>query len=395
MKFILKSKYVLTIMFVLFISICGILSFLTNPIKIFGGLARGYLNSPQESNFLEKIDNSFKVFDERINEYFILHDFCIHTYGGIQKLIGRTLINDADKSYEVVKLNNGYLTFKDNNNTDFTTLKDYLIDLKSICDSCGSELLYINKISKNTASTFLLPDFYPHIYSTNFDEIKPVLEDNGVSVLDLKELVETQNINKYSLFYKTDHHWTPQAGLWVCENICSTINNKFGWNLDVDIFNIKNYEIENYPKSFLGSQGKRVGALFGGIDDFDVVFPTFQTNLTVEINDINFNKTGDFHETMIHSKNITPNKILNQETTAYAAYMQGNHSVVSIKNNNISIGKKALIVMDSYGCVVAPYLALLFDKLDCIDIREYSESLEDYIISTSPNVVIYAITSHQ
>ena len=395
MKFKFKSKSVLAIVFVLFITICGALSVLTNPIKIFGGLARGYLNSPEDSNFLEKIDNSFKVFDERINEYFILHDPFIHSYGGVQKALGRTLINDADKNYNVVKLNNGYLTFKDSYDSDLTSLKDYLIKLKSVCNSCDSELLYINKISKSTTNTALLPDYYPHIYFSNFNEIKPILKDNGIAVLDLEETIIAQNIDKYSLFYKTDHHWTPQAGLWVCENICSTVNDMYGWNMDTDIFNIENYQTQKYPQSFLGSQGKRIGALYVETDDFDVVYPSFQTNLTVNIKDIDFNKTGSFYETMIHKKNITPDKLLNQETTAYSAYMQGNHSIVNIKNNNISTGKTALIVMDSYGCVVAPYLALGFDELDCIDIREYSDSLEDYIKATSPDVVIYAITSHQ
>ncbi len=393
MKF--KSKSFLAIIFVLFITINGVLSILSNPIKIIGGLARGYLDSPIESSFLDKIDNSFKVFDQRINEYFILHDFCIHLYGGVQKLTGRSLINDSNKNYDVVKLNNNYLTFKDNHNSDLTELKDYLINLKTVCDSCSSKLLFINKPSKSTTSATLLPKFYPHLYSSNFSKIKPMLKTSGISVLDLDEIITTQNNDKYSLFYKTDHHWTPQAGLWVCENICFTINNTLDWNLDADIFNIKNYEIKNYPNSFLGSQGKRVGALFSEAEDFSVVYPSFKTNLTVNIDDINFHQTGDFYKTMIHEENITPDKLLNQETTAYSAYMQGNHSIVNIKNNNISKGKTALIVMDSYGCVVAPYLSLIFEKLDCIDIREYSESIENYIKSTSPDVVIYSITSHQ
>ena len=256
-------------------------------------------------------------------------------------------------------------------------------------------MLYINKISKSTTSTSLLPDYYPHIYSSNFNTIKPVLEKNGILITDLEKVIAVQGIDKYSLFYKTDHHWTPQAGLWVCRNICSTINIIPGWNLNTDIFNEENYQIQKFPQSFLGSQGKRVGALYSEIDDFDVVYPSFQTELSVNIKDINFNKTGDFYETMIHEENITPDKLLNQETSAYSAYMQGNHSLVNIRNHNINTGKSALIVMDSYGCVVAPYLALVFDKLDCIDIREYSDCLEDYIKSTEPDIVIYAITSHQ
>ena len=136
----------------------------------------------------QKVGNSFAVFDERINEYFVFHDFFIHLYGGIQDLIGRSLINDASKSHEVVKLNNGYLTFKDTDTLDLTSLKEYLINLKTICVSCNSELLYVNKLSKSTLSPELLPDFYPHLYSSNFVEIKPSLTENGGSSTIAREI---------------------------------------------------------------------------------------------------------------------------------------------------------------------------------------------------------------
>ena len=395
MKYKINSKGLVAILFVLFITIGGVFTLILSPKQTFGGIVRGYIDAPQGSNIAQKIGSSFRAFDNRTSEYFVFHDLSIHAYGGIQRIINRSLIDDADKSNQVLKLNNGYLTFKENENTDLSGLQQYLIDLRKTCDSTGSKLLYINKLSKDTADEELLPRFYPYMYYSNFNEIKPKLQEQDIQVLDIQEKVREKNIDKYSLFFKTDHHWTPQAGVFVSESICKEINNIYGWNLDVNTFNLNDYEIDTYYNSFLGSQGKRVGALYNGIDDFYVVKPSFDTNLTVDIKDIGFNITGNFQETMLHEESITPNNLLNKNDTAYDTYMKGNHSLVKITNHNLKNGKNALLILDSYGCVVAPYLSLQFSQLDCIDIRSYNGSVKDYIMETKPDIVLYAISGYQ
>ena len=382
-------------LFVLIIALGGILTLLLSPMQIFGGLARGYLDAPRSSTVLQKIGNSLKTFDSRVNEYFVFHDLSIHAYGGVQNLINRTLIDDTDKSYEVVKLSNGYLTFKSNRDYDYSGLKQYLIRLNRTCDSVGSKLIYVNKISKDTTEVDLLPLFYPYVYDSNFKSIKTEMEADGITVLDFEDTIVDQNMDKYSLFFKTDHHWKPKAGLWVSQSISKKINEEYNWNLNTELLKINNFFVENYPNSFLGSQGKRVGALYDGVDNFEVIIPTFDTNFSVEINDINYYETGTFEETMLHKESITPNNLLNKDDTAYDTYMKGNHSLVRITNNKIDTKRTALVIMDSYGCVVAPYLALEFKYLDCIDIRSYSDSVEQYIKTMSPDIVIYSITGYQ
>ena len=371
------------------------MTLLLSPKQIFNGLVRGYIDAPNESNTLQKVGNSLKSFNGKVSEYFVFHDLAIHTYGGFQKLVNRTLIDDADISYKVVKLSNGYLTFKNNHDVDYNGLKQYLFELKKTCDSKGSKLIYVNKISKDTEDSEILPLYYPYVYYSHFKYIKPQLEANGISVLDFEDTIVEQNIDKYSLFFKTDHHWTPKAGLWVSQIITQKINEEYNWNLNTDLLNIKNFSIEKYPHSFLGSQGKRVGALYDGVDDFEVIKPEFDTSLSVNIEDIYFNQTGTFEETLLHEESITPDNLLNKDDTAYDTYMRGNHSLVKITNNNIETGKSALLILDSYGCVVAPYLALEFKNLDCIDIRSYSDSVEDYIKVTSPDIIIYSISGYQ
>lgn len=391
----INSKNVLAALFVITITICGLLTLALSPKQIFGGLVRGYTDAPEDNNPIQKVGNSFKTFDARMSEFFALHDLSIHAYGGVQNVLNRSLIDDADKSSEVVKLKNGYLTFKENSDTDLSGLADYLTELKSVCDSVGCELMYVNKISKGTTDESLNPEFFPYVYQTNYNEIKPELIKSGIPILDFEQVIQEQNIDKYSLFFRTDHHWTPQTGLWVSENIAAQLNKEYGWNLDEALLDISNFKIDIYPKSFLGSQGKRVGALYDGVDDFSVVKPDFETSLTVEISDKGESVTSTFEETMLHKESITPDNLLNKDDTAYDTYMRGNHPLVRIMNHKIPNGKKALLVLDSYGCVVAPFLSLEFQQLDCIDIRSYTDSVTDYITESKPDVVIYFIENYQ
>ena len=395
MKIKVDSKKTVAYLFVIFIALGGILTLIVSPKQVFGGFVRGYVDAPNDSDIFKKVGNSLKEFDGRTSEYFVFHDISIHAYGGIQKLVNRSLIDDTDRTSQVLKLNNGFLSFKENENTDLSSLQQYLTELKKTCESSGSQLMYVNKTSKSTTDSELLPPFYPHVYGSNFHAIKPKLQQQNISVLDIEEEINDDEIDKYSLFFKTDHHWTPQTGIWVSKKICQEISHSYGWDLDTEIFNIDNYHIKTYINAFLGSQGKRVGALFDGVDDFYVVKPKFDTNLTVNIKEIGFNATGDFQKTMLHEESITPDNLLNKDDTAYDTYMKGNHSLINITNHNIPEGKTALLVLDSYGCVVAPYLSLQFSQLDCIDIRSYTDSVKEYILKNKPDIVIYAISDHQ
>lgn len=394
-EFRLDYKKIVSVVFIAAIVVLGVLSFALNPVKILGGLARGYIDAPEEANVLQRVGNGFSTFDGRMSEYFVLHDQAINSYGLTQKLLGNSLIDDADESLEVLKLKNGYLTFRQTGDTDYSKLSIYLKDLNDICEKNNVDMLYVNKVSKNTDDKKLLPENYPYVYNSNYDELESELSANGVEVLNIESVIEENNIDKYSLFFKTDHHWTPKTGVWVSQLICERINQTYNYSLDTDIYGIGNYSIDTYKNSFLGSQGKRVGVYYAGVDDFDVIVPKYETDIELTIPGENISLKGDFESTLIHRESITPDNLLNKDDTAYDTYMKGNHALVHIQNNELKGGRKALLILDSYGCVVAPYLSQSFSNLDCIDLRSFTDSLDEYIVSTRPDVVIYMSENYQ
>ena len=61
--------------------------------------------------------------------------------------------------------------------------------------------MYVNKTSKTSSSPEVLPLFYPYVYSSNFNEIKPKIKKQDISVLDIEEKIIDDSIDKYSLFF--------------------------------------------------------------------------------------------------------------------------------------------------------------------------------------------------
>lgn len=67
----------------------------------------------------------------------------------------------------------------------------------------------------------------------------------------------------------------------------------------------------------------------------------------------------------------------------YNTYMYGN-TIAEIRNLHNADGAKLLIIGDSFTNVAEPFLALGFSKLDCIDLRTFTGSLQSYITQNGP-----------
>ena len=378
----MSFKHIVAISFCAFVFVCGVLTLTINFREVFGGLVRGYIKSPKNSSVTERLTNSLSTFDTRMNEHFILHDVALNSYGGIQKMMDKHLIDDVDPNYNVVKLKNDYLTFKSNYSEDGAGLKDYLLNLKKTCDNNNVDMLYVKNLAKGTYDWDLQPAFYPYRYTSDYTKTESDLKTAGIGVLDLDEKVKEQGIDMYSLFYKTDHHWTTKSGLWACNQIADKLNSDYNFNVDTEKLNVDNYNVEHHSHSFLGTQGIRTGASYTEPDDFDFIYPKFSTNIDYEVRNKNIRLSGSFLDTILLNKTYEE---------GYSAYMPSTYDLTTIKNKESNNGKYAVFVVDSFGSVVAPFLSQTFERTDCIDLRYFSEDLGEYIQQNKPDIVIYMV----
>ncbi len=113
----------------------------------------------------------------------------------------------------------------------------------------------------------------------NADRLLEELNKRQISVLDLRQNLDVEKIDKSDLFYKTDHHWSMKTCFTTFGVIAEAI---YGWtDLDLSRYtDIDEYTVYTQENSFLGSYGIKVGEYYAGKADFTVYAPSFDTDFT-------------------------------------------------------------------------------------------------------------------
>ncbi len=301
-----------------------------------------------------------------------------------ESAMGKTVFTDASNT--VVKLENGYLASLVSKNTAVSSYAENLIELQSFLDEKGIDLLYVQAPYKISAEDTQLVAGLENYANENADAYLAAIEGE-VDYIDLRQEMKEDGLSHYDYFFKTDHHWTPEAAFWAFGNLAETLNANYGFTIDESYYDIDNYTVTVYQDWFLGSQGKRVGTWVAGVDDISLITPNFETDFVFEVPASDIYKTGDFAETMIDDSHINTKDYWN--LSAYHAYTGGDYALNIMINNLNPDGKKVLLVRDSFSCALSPFLALGCSQLDCIDLRYYKEeSLMDYIDQNDYDMVI-------
>ncbi len=303
-----------------------------------------------------------------------------------ETLIGWDLVPYGNLA--IPKAENGHLAVR-KNQLDMTEAAENTADLYDWLTAQDIPFFYVQapdkicKYGENMFSDIYLENDYSN---KNADALIAGLTAHGIPVLDLREKTGKTGEEYLDLFYKTDHHWTPQTGIWAAGQIAEYLNEQYGFTMDLSLFDLNHYQTETYPDMFLGSTGKKASLVKTEAEDFDLLLPAFETKLHVEIPNYKVNKTGSVGETLMDYSNL---RYFNQyKINQYTTYSYGNTPNIKIHNEQNSDGKKVLLVKDSFGNVVIPSLCLGTEYTETIDLRYFKGSLKTYIEGYQPDVVI-------
>lgn len=367
-------------------------------------LAKKNDGEKQQETISEEADNSEEEDEEDVpKETSLWHKFKVYVNGyttkkllKYEKWVELAYVYETLIGWDLVPYNNlaipaaenGHLAVR-KNKLDMTEAAENVADLHDWLAKQNIPFFYVqtpDKICKYGESMF--SDIYlENDYSNrNADSLIEFLTEYGVPVLDLRECTKKTGAEYLDMFYKTDHHWTPQTGIWAAGQIAGYLNEQYGFDINLSLFDVNRYQIETYPDMFLGSTGKKASLVKTETEDFDFLLPDFETKLHVEIPNYKVNKTGSVGETLMDYSNLryfNPYKI-NQYTT----YSYGNTPNIKIHNEQASDGKKVLLIKDSFGNVVIPSLCLGTEYTEVIDLRYFKGSLKTYIEMYQPDVVL-------
>lgn len=234
--------------------------------------------------------------------------------------------------------------------------KDLLIDIlnkfNNKINNKGTLFLAPTSIHYNA---HLLPNY---INNNQITDIKYIVDKINLSNIDLTKM-EGGN-----LYYKYDHHWSPEGAYQAYLEFCKQRN----------ITPIKNLE-----KIILSDNFK--GTIYSKILDRKIIgedFYYYNINPNVDVYYKNTNK----------KTNSLYNYEKLKEKDKYSYFLDGNHPIIEITNNDLSEGS-IVIIKDSYANSLIPFLVNHYKKIHVIDPRFYKGSISSYINEKNIDEVLF------
>ena len=353
--------------------------------------------SPAQTGFLTKWRNKAKAISKAENSLeknSIYQMLAFHPLVELNSFVTTKFGKVIFPNEDVFQLKNGYWTFKNDRISEAATEQtaDNIASLNQYCLKEGSHFLYVQTPYKICEQDPEIPDGAENYGNQNYDSILAALKKREVPSFDLRAQIRAENLNHYSMFYVTDHHWKVESAFWASGEIVRKLNTLFDSKLDVSNTGKSLYLTKTYPDWFLGSIGRRVSLGCAKPEDFSILLPTFKTSLNIQVPNAEINKTGSFADVIYNKKALETKDYYN--ASCYESQLYGNQPLTQIRNEKNPNGPKILVLGDSFSLALVPYLSLTANETDLIDFRRdqgnFSGSIQAYINQTKPDVVLLA-----
>lgn len=225
---------------------------------------------------------------------------------------------------------------------------------------------------------------YTNVFADAFLEL---LCEYNVENLDTRKVLEEQEESYRSFFFRTDHHWKSEGAFLAFQAIAERLEDMLSVEIPQDYTDRSSYEEVVYKEWFLGSHGKRTGPYYAGVDDIEVLYPKFETELQVSIPSENIVRTGSFEEAVLDWSNIEPKDYFG--ANCYHVYIGEEYPLVHMRNESAPIHRKILLIKDSTALPVQAFLSTCFEEVDAIDLRLYDGmTVMDYVRESGPDMVM-------
>lgn len=247
----------------------------------------------------------------------------------------------------------------------------------------GINLLFVNEPTKYIDDSVFNNEFGVESYiNRNMDTFLSRLKKSNINYIDLREDVKAERKNIKDMFYRTDHHWTTESGLWGAQKIAEGLNNYCGYNIDLSIYDKNNFSYNYFNNCWLGEQGRKIGFTYIGLDNYVEIKPNYNTSYVFKYNDVRF--TGSFND-FIDESNYSSISIY-QDNSYYYSYTQ-----IDCENNDIDYGK-ILFITDSFGQTTEPLLSLSIKEIRPMLLRKEKNyiNLRDYILEEGFDTIVIA-----
>lgn len=166
--------------------------------------------------------------------------------------------------------------------------------------------------------------------------------------------------NEY-IYFRTDHHWTSLGAYYAYSAFMTQINKA---PASLDSFTM--LDCGNFVGSFYTQT--RASSLYSSPDSFVTYVPS-STNKMQFVNSDN----------VLTDYNIVTDVTGWNVTSKYSALIGGDNSYSTITNPNINDGSSILVIKESFGNALVPFLTENFQNVYVIDYRYYDGTVSDLV----------------
>ena len=352
-----------------------------------GDAAISALRKPlqEQQTLLGKVDAITEKGEGAANAALDENHLFVQLFGGIQRLFGKRYVEDT-AGMPVARLSTGALTF--------AAIQTYIdptknaAAVKTLSDALAQDnipLLMAVAPGKLEAGADQMPYGLADYGNEICDSFLASLRAKGVDTLDLRTSFPAGD-DYAALYFVTDHHWKPEGAFMACQQLMSELNARYGLPMQTQWLSEDAFTVETVEQCFLGSQGKRVGTLYAGMDDLSIYTPKGETNFRYEISDRKLTREGSFNEALCFPERLDEKDPFS--ANPYTYYSGGDWGSARITNSDVPDGPKIALIRESFACALTPFLALQCSELLTYDMRYFKGDLIKTLREEQPDLVI-------
>lgn len=248
-----------------------------------------------------------------------------------------------------------------------------LLNLYQKCCQNECEFLYVQLPLKMNRMGDMLPDGCGKDYSHEMvDDFLSNLRQLAIPTYDTRGGVDADFESVQRYFFRTDHHWNFDGAMKVFYELMMKLQQILELPSSVVAEKIlpRSWKRMAFPRCFLGSWGRRVGALYAGKDEVYYYLPSFETQIRKRILSRDVDVEGPFEESVIF-KDVIPEPKSHFRDYAYGLY-GGDYDLVRYESKLAPCDKHILIVKDSFSLPIVAWMTTVFREVDVVDLRYYN-----------------------
>lgn len=344
------KKYTLTIIFIVFISILTVSDIIKPDLK-YSEIENRKLNTSSNVS----LDKDFNTtYEDYVNDQFIFRNGWIDIKSRCEYALGKVENNS------IIYGKDNYL-FEKISNVDQVKFENNYQSLKKFMNKFADKAYLMIVPGSYQIYQELVPAYAPLVNQKEY--IDRIYEIAGYDrTVDLLALYNEKK-GEY-IYYRTDHHWTTLGAYYAYGELMEA--------MDLEAASLDNFGDSVQVNDFLGtfySKAKNYNVVS------DILYYYEKPDVILEIDSIRYASLYDYSYLNTRDK--------------YSFFLRGNNGLSIIKNENNEDDRKTLIIKDSFGNSLSPFLTASFNEIHVMDLRAFNGSVEEYINSNEfDNIIV-------